>query len=323
MAAHDSDLDLVPPTGVLDRDVAVRGLTAELTGLVSSVEVEICLELLEADRTDKNSRTRTRPPARGVGAHGRARAAPDPGLRDADLSQARGRDRERGSIRDRSPPRDARGGCAAAGVFGCLATPLAEPTRQSTAQRRPEPDRDHAASGPRSCQDLRGSQTFRRQEQPARHYCASSDNWEEWSTTRCERTNDPPSRRRLDIGATMAMSAPDLDDTDEASVRAALRSGVLAMAPCAEEFDELAAGVAGTTHAVAVSSALLDPPPALKTNDGDAAAPTARSGSNPATLRRHTSRVSYACRLNGPHLGGGTSCPDHQSPRRSMMSRSG
>ena len=57
----------------------------------------------------------------------------------------------------------------------------------------------------------------------------------------------------------MAMSAPDLDDTDEASVRAALRSGVLAMAPCAEEFDELAAGVAGTTHAVAVSSARLTP----------------------------------------------------------------
>jgi len=44
---HDLDPDLVPPTGVLDRDVAVRRLRAELTGLVSSVEVEICLELLE------------------------------------------------------------------------------------------------------------------------------------------------------------------------------------------------------------------------------------------------------------------------------------
>jgi perosamine synthetase len=52
----------------------------------------------------------------------------------------------------------------------------------------------------------------------------------------------------------MAMSAPDLDGSDEASVLAALRSGVLGLGPFAEEFEELAAGVAGTTHAVAVSS---------------------------------------------------------------------
>jgi transposase len=44
---HDLDPDLVPPKGVLDRDVAVRRLRAELSGLTSSVEVEICLELLE------------------------------------------------------------------------------------------------------------------------------------------------------------------------------------------------------------------------------------------------------------------------------------
>ena len=52
----------------------------------------------------------------------------------------------------------------------------------------------------------------------------------------------------------MAMSAPDLDATDEASVIAALRSGVLGIGPYAEEFEGLAAKVAGTTHAVAVSS---------------------------------------------------------------------
>ena len=52
----------------------------------------------------------------------------------------------------------------------------------------------------------------------------------------------------------MAMSAPDLDGTDEASVIAALRSGVLGIGPNAVEFEELAAGVAGTTHGVAVSS---------------------------------------------------------------------
>jgi perosamine synthetase len=52
----------------------------------------------------------------------------------------------------------------------------------------------------------------------------------------------------------VAMSAPDLDGTDEASVLAALRSGVLALGPFAEEFEELTARVAGTAHAVAVSS---------------------------------------------------------------------
>lgn len=52
----------------------------------------------------------------------------------------------------------------------------------------------------------------------------------------------------------MAMSAPDLDGTDEASVIAALRSGVLGIGPHAEEFERLAAGVAGTLHGVAVSS---------------------------------------------------------------------
>lgn len=52
----------------------------------------------------------------------------------------------------------------------------------------------------------------------------------------------------------MAMSAPDLDATDEASVIAALRSGILGIGPYAEEFEELAAEVAGTTHGVAVSS---------------------------------------------------------------------
>jgi transposase len=44
---HDLEPDLVPPKGVLDRDVAVRGLRTELIGVASSVEVEICLELLE------------------------------------------------------------------------------------------------------------------------------------------------------------------------------------------------------------------------------------------------------------------------------------
>src|SRR5262245_7004671 len=52
----------------------------------------------------------------------------------------------------------------------------------------------------------------------------------------------------------MSMSAPDLDGNDEAAVLAALRSGVLGLGPFAEEFEELAARVAGTAHAVAVSS---------------------------------------------------------------------
>ncbi len=50
------------------------------------------------------------------------------------------------------------------------------------------------------------------------------------------------------------MSAPDLDETDEAAVVAALRSGVLGLGPRAEEFERLAAQVAGVENAVAVSS---------------------------------------------------------------------
>ena len=52
----------------------------------------------------------------------------------------------------------------------------------------------------------------------------------------------------------IAMSAPDLDDTDEQAISAALRSGVLGLGPFAEEFENLAAHVAGVTHGVAVSS---------------------------------------------------------------------
>jgi perosamine synthetase len=52
----------------------------------------------------------------------------------------------------------------------------------------------------------------------------------------------------------IAMSAPDLDESDEAAVLEALRSGVLGLGPFAEAFEGLAAGVAGTRHAVAVSS---------------------------------------------------------------------
>ena len=50
------------------------------------------------------------------------------------------------------------------------------------------------------------------------------------------------------------MSAPDIDRSDEALVREALRSEVLSLGPFAEEFEQLAAGVAGVSHAVAVSS---------------------------------------------------------------------
>ena len=50
------------------------------------------------------------------------------------------------------------------------------------------------------------------------------------------------------------MSAPDLDASDEAAVLEALRSGVLGLGPRAEEFERLLAAVAGTSHAVAVSS---------------------------------------------------------------------
>jgi dTDP-4-amino-4,6-dideoxygalactose transaminase len=52
----------------------------------------------------------------------------------------------------------------------------------------------------------------------------------------------------------IAMSAPDLDESDEAAVLEALRSGVLGLGPFAEEFEGLAAGVGGTSHAVAVGS---------------------------------------------------------------------
>lgn len=52
----------------------------------------------------------------------------------------------------------------------------------------------------------------------------------------------------------IAMSAPDLDESDEAAVLEALRSGVLGLGPFAVEFEGLAAGVAGTDHAVAVGS---------------------------------------------------------------------
>jgi transposase len=44
---HDLDPDLVPSKGVLDRDVAVGRLRRTLADLPTSVEVEICLELLE------------------------------------------------------------------------------------------------------------------------------------------------------------------------------------------------------------------------------------------------------------------------------------
>jgi perosamine synthetase len=52
----------------------------------------------------------------------------------------------------------------------------------------------------------------------------------------------------------MAMSAPDLDATDEAAVVDALRSGVLGLGPYAERFERSAAEVAGVEHGVAVSS---------------------------------------------------------------------
>jgi dTDP-4-amino-4,6-dideoxygalactose transaminase len=50
------------------------------------------------------------------------------------------------------------------------------------------------------------------------------------------------------------MSAPDLDESDEAAVLGVLRSGVLSLGSFAEEFERLAAERAGTRHAVAVSS---------------------------------------------------------------------
>jgi transposase len=54
---HDLDPDLVPAKGVLDRDVAIRRLRVVLSGLDRSIEVSICLELLE--RIDQvNARAR-------------------------------------------------------------------------------------------------------------------------------------------------------------------------------------------------------------------------------------------------------------------------
>lgn len=44
---HDLDPDLVPAKGVLDRDVALTRLLSALGGLALSVEVSLCLELLE------------------------------------------------------------------------------------------------------------------------------------------------------------------------------------------------------------------------------------------------------------------------------------
>jgi perosamine synthetase len=50
------------------------------------------------------------------------------------------------------------------------------------------------------------------------------------------------------------MSAPDLDETDEAAVLAALRSGLLALGPSAERLELACADLAGARHGVAVSS---------------------------------------------------------------------
>jgi perosamine synthetase len=50
------------------------------------------------------------------------------------------------------------------------------------------------------------------------------------------------------------MSAPDLDESDERAVVEALRSGVLALGPHAEEFERLCADLAGRAHGIAVNS---------------------------------------------------------------------
>jgi perosamine synthetase len=50
------------------------------------------------------------------------------------------------------------------------------------------------------------------------------------------------------------MSAADLDETDEAAVSAALRSGVLALGPSTERLELACAHLAGVKHGVAVSS---------------------------------------------------------------------
>jgi perosamine synthetase len=52
----------------------------------------------------------------------------------------------------------------------------------------------------------------------------------------------------------ITMSAPDVDERDEQAVVTALRSGSLSLGPFAEEFERLAADVAGVSHGVAVSS---------------------------------------------------------------------
>jgi perosamine synthetase len=57
-----------------------------------------------------------------------------------------------------------------------------------------------------------------------------------------------------DMSSSIAMSAPDLDETDEGAVRAALRSGILGLGPYAERFERLAADVASVSHGIAVSS---------------------------------------------------------------------
>jgi perosamine synthetase len=73
---------------------------------------------------------------------------------------------------------------------------------------------------------------------------------------------DPASSRPLkqeavhhdDVTRRITMSSPDLDESDSAGVVAALRSRVLGLGPAAKEFERLASGVAGTEHAIAVSS---------------------------------------------------------------------
>jgi perosamine synthetase len=52
----------------------------------------------------------------------------------------------------------------------------------------------------------------------------------------------------------IAMSAPDIGESDRSAIDAALQSGVLGLGPFAEEFEHLAAEVAGVSHGVAVSS---------------------------------------------------------------------
>jgi dTDP-4-amino-4,6-dideoxygalactose transaminase len=58
----------------------------------------------------------------------------------------------------------------------------------------------------------------------------------------------------LEDAGRIEMSSPDLDDRDEAAVLAALRSGVLALGQQAARLEELAAGIGGVRHGVAVSS---------------------------------------------------------------------